>query len=180
MSNTKISPAAEARRFRSHHAADPIAFQSLSDDAAFLHDLWIHNNVESPDSLESLQGLVLDSVTRKSEQGSDDRVLFQTRFGTLEMYHSQDCCESVSIEDICGDLSDLTSALVVLAETSVSDTKDGEPAPPDRCDSETWTFYRLRTTKGDVTIRWCGSSNGYYSESVDCIWLGESEVSDDS
>lgn len=81
----------------------------------------------------------------------------------FEFYHSQDCCESVNIEDICGDLMDLVgSPLLVAAEVS------GEaPALGDGYhDSYTWTFYKFSTVKGHVTVRWLGESNGYYSENV--------------
>jgi hypothetical protein len=76
-------------------------------------------------------------------------------------YHNQDCCENVSIDDIVGDLSDLVgSPLLMAEEVSEGDKKDGD-------ESGTWTFYKFATVKGYVTVKWYGSSNGYYSERVD-------------
>ena len=89
-----------------------------------------------------------------------------------EMYHCQDCCEHVRIEDICGNLDDLIGSPVVSAYESCSINSDegveNIDSEFDRSGDEsfTWTFYNISTTKGSVTIRWYGSSNGYYSESV--------------
>jgi hypothetical protein len=82
------------------------------------------------------------------------------------MYHDQDCCESVRIEDICGDVVDLIGSPIVQAdeETNFESFPD-----EDVDDSFTWTFYRIATAKGLVVLRWLGQSNGYYSESVDFI-----------
>lgn len=83
------------------------------------------------------------------------------------MYHSQDCCESVSIDDITGDTKDLIGSEILSAEEITSENKNPEGVPvPEYQDSFTWTFYKLSTIKGSVTIRWYGESNGYYSESV--------------
>lgn len=83
------------------------------------------------------------------------------------MYHNQDCCEEVYIEDICGDINDLVNAEILSAEESSN--RSDEPLYQSD-DSYTWTFYRFQSTKGPVVIRWYGSSNGYYSESVDVVY----------
>lgn len=81
------------------------------------------------------------------------------------LWHSKDCCEDVHIDDIIGDLSDLIGTPILLAEEVSSPM--GNPVPEYNDDSWTWTFYKLSTIKGSVTIRWIGMSNGFYSESVD-------------
>ena len=92
-----------------------------------------------------------------------DEIYFRTSDGEeYRMYHYQDCCESVSIEDIIGDLDDLVGSPITMAEEITEQGEDTEWG-----DSSTWTFYKFATNKGYVTIRWFGTSNGYYSESVD-------------
>ena len=80
------------------------------------------------------------------------------------MDHEQECCESVYLEDVCGDKEDLLNSPILLAEEVQN--ADG-PALNEYEDSWTWTFYKLATIKGTITLRWYGSSNGYYSEEVD-------------
>lgn len=111
-----------------------------------------------------LKGKVLKNITN-----NDDELLFETKDGrTFKMYHSQSCCESVYLEDVCGDLKDLIGSKIIQAEC---ETNSDKPKEDDRYtpDSFTWTFYKLATIKGTVTLRWYGSSNGYYSESVDFV-----------
>ncbi|MGF3976640.1 DUF7448 domain-containing protein, partial [Staphylococcus aureus] len=98
------------------------------------------------------------------EEGSDE-VTFMAETGEVySMYHQQDCCESVYIESVTGDVNDLIGTPILMAE-EVSDT-DFPPQAGEYVDSYTWTFYKLATIRGYVDIRWLGQSNGYYSESV--------------
>lgn len=94
----------------------------------------------------------------------DEELLFVADDGRRwRFYHSQGCCEHVQLEEVVGDLDDLIGAPLLQAEEVSS---DGAPEPLEG-GSYTWTFYTFRTIKGSVTVRWLGTSNGYYSEGVD-------------
>lgn len=132
----------------------------------------------------TLLGKTLTAVHRVN----DEEIRFQTSEGHIySMRHEQDCCEHVYIDSIVGNLDDLVGEPILMADEATNDsvqpgqerveTASGQPArgtpffgvPVETGDSFTWTFYKLATVLGYVDIRWYGSSNGYYSESVSLI-----------
>lgn len=116
----------------------------------------------SDDGIGMMLGAIVHDVLISAYK---TEILFCTSYGNFSMYHSQDCCESVVIDDIEGDWKDIIGQRLLQATESTnktdSDIGNGKPT-----DSFTWTFYKLATIKGYLTIRWLGESNGYYSESV--------------
>lgn len=119
------------------------------------------------DELKQFSDLVGHTLKSVTGAVGDYEIVFELESGEKYcLYHSQDCCESVEVEDICGDFADLLGSPILMAEESTSG--DNPPGVTKEYQvSFTWTFYRLSTFKGTVVIRWYGESNGYYSESVD-------------
>lgn len=118
--------------------------------------------------MNELVGKILDDIAINK---NEDEIVFKAQDGSeYKMFHEEDCCEHVYIEDICGDLDDLIGSPILLAEEVGNDGKiDIDETPNEGCESWTWTFYKLATNRGSITIRWLGRSNGYYSESVSFI-----------
>lgn len=110
---------------------------------------------------EVLLGQTITEIHKGKCNIDDDYLKIQTESKKYIMNHSQQCCESVYIESIVGDLDDLIGTPILMAEEVTQEGND------DDFESSTWTFYKLATIKGYVTIRWLGVSSGYYSESVD-------------
>ena len=82
--------------------------------------------------------------------------------GVYAFYHEQSCCESVWLTQVDGINDKIIGSRIVIAEV-VTDEKDTEYG------HITWSFYKIGTNKGMIDFRWCGESNGYYSETVDLV-----------
>ena len=113
--------------------------------------------------IEDMVGKVFTSV--KNVGGTE--LVFENDTERYVFFHSQDCCESVRIEDITGDLSDLEGVELLKAEETHNLFDMIKSIDQELDESGTWTFYKFATRKGYVDVRWLGESNGYYSESVD-------------
>lgn len=144
---------------------------------------------------------LLDKLVVEIKFNPEELMFICSDKSVYRMFHSQNCCEHVSIEDICGDLKDLLNSPILIAESRKSDSSSDIEVSEEKNDSEweddgyeghegtytsiidggkillsdekhsdneccQWTFYRIGTMKGTVTIRWCGTSNGYYSTDV--------------
>jgi hypothetical protein len=109
--------------------------------------------------MEFLKGKIIKEIV--IDKWNNDKIYFiADNDEVIKMFHEYDCCESVEIEEIIGDLKDLINSPILMSECETNYSKNSG-------ESKTWTFYKLATIKGYVTIRWCGESNGYYSEEVD-------------
>jgi hypothetical protein len=120
----------------------------------------------------NISEMVGRTFTRVVGEAGDSTIIFENETERYVFFHSPDCCESVNVEDIIGDLQDLVGSPLLLAEESSGDTPSDHKFEYEP-ESYTWTFYKFATIKGYVDVRWLGTSNGYYSEGVS---LGKEKV----
>lgn len=114
--------------------------------------------------LNNLIGATILDVTKDGIGMLD----IKTDKGDMVFYHYQDCCEYVWLDDGYEELKAMIGEKIVFAE-EIRSSDRGDHKPYVSC---TWTFYKISTQWKDVTLRFIGESNGYYSESVDLRWEG--------
>ena len=115
---------------------------------------------------DHLMGKTIAGIQGLKKDSDYVRISF-TDGSYLSMYHEQDCCESVTLEDFDNDVQSLIGGDIIRIEECISNANDEEFDPLDNYDdSYTWTFYTIVTSKGTMKLRWYGTSNGYYSEDV--------------
>ena len=79
----------------------------------------------------TILGKTLTSITKSKDDDKIEMVTDDNRY--YRMQHYQDCCESVYVESIVGDLNDLIGSPILRAEERCEeDTK--------ACESGTWKF----------------------------------------
>lgn len=113
--------------------------------------------------------LINKTILNISINEDKTEVIIETENEFFKLFHNRDCCESVWLEDITEDYENILINQKILVAEEITNRDIDEDKKFGNNDSETWTFYKLATQKGYVDMRWVGSSNGYYSEAVECV-----------
>lgn len=110
------------------------------------------------EKLTDLRGRVLAGVIAGVGDLSMDFVLVDgTRCCLVDGELGSGNDVQINVEEVHGDLEDLLGTPLLEVEEETGERLPGE-------ENVTWTFYRFATLKGRVTVRFFGTSNGYYSE----------------
>lgn len=91
-----------------------------------------------------------------------DQIVLTTVSGRkIRIYHEQECCESVRVEDTEGNWQELIGKVIIDID---EDIESGELGVYEYYTKTNLTF---KVDGATVISKWIGESNGYYSESVD-------------
>lgn len=123
-----------------------------------------YNYKEVP--FNNLKGKIIIDVTFNEAL---QEIYFTTLDKVYVLKHEQECCEEVLIADIAGDLFSLVGNQILQAEEVSNNNKNKKPIKDVLQDCYTWTFYKLGSKGGYITISWFGTSNGFYSEKA-CLY----------
>ena len=122
--------------------------------------------------LTDLEGDTILRVTGLRKESSEVLFFFET--GVLKMAHPRVCCSDGQLEDFEGDEEDFIGHPLIKIEVS-SKRDETRSEPPDSPDSTEydWTFYKLRSDKGYLDLRWLGNTGqtGMYSSAIECHWF---------
>lgn len=112
--------------------------------------------------IEDLQGKTIREI-KISDDKTEMAIVCDD--ASYKLSHYQDCCEKVYLEDVCGEFDDL------IGETVIDSFKNTGEMVDDSAlfwsGVMNYTFYTISSAKGCITLRWCSSSNGYYSHAID-------------
>ena len=83
------------------------------------------------------------------------------QYAQYRLIGEEDYGRCAELIDVVGELDDLIDSPILMSEvaTNESPVQNGFMY-------STWTFYKLATFNGYVTLRWCGSNDGWYSRAV--------------
>lgn len=112
--------------------------------------------------IKELIGKTITSITGVE---NDDIIFVCSDNTKYRMHHFQDCCESVQVDKVIGDINDILNFPVIESLEENPDRPSGIETEYE--ESFTWTDYTITTSKGTVVFQWLGCSNGYYGEDVE-------------
>jgi len=112
---------------------------------------------------KDLVGEILDHVDIfPKDKENPSEIILTTRSGKkFKIYHSQDCCEHVFLESVQGEWKELIGQTINEVSNLEKDASDEE-----QYNHATRTILKFKADYDTVITKWYGSSNGYYSESV--------------
>ena len=165
-----IIPEAE-RRFLEIWKSNPDNYTADGKLKSFVYD----KTVTLVDFEKTLEGKTIIEIVGAEEDS--ECILFKLSDNSVYAMTPQiRCSEEVLVDDICGNIDDLIGLPITLARVDHDEDVCDDIDDDDYGDHYTWTFYQLATTKGYVTIKWYGESNGYYSEEAPLFYIGKEEV----
>jgi len=110
-----------------------------------------------------LKGQIVKKITGLEKNSPEVHIV--TNQTTYKLYHHQDCCESVLVENVIGDEKDILNEEIIFAEEDAG-ANDPDWYDEHYNDSHTWTKYVLKTKNASLKFWFLGESNGYYNENV--------------